>query len=64
VTEPGRTRKILTHVGEPLEHPPLAPAADKTLIGRSIVVETRHERLGFFDLASCRVHRRDRISSG
>jgi len=26
ITEPGRIRKILTHLGEPLEPPPLAPA--------------------------------------
>jgi hypothetical protein len=26
ITEPGPIRKILTHLGEPLEPPPLAPA--------------------------------------
>jgi hypothetical protein len=26
ITEPGPIRKILTHVGEPLEPPPLSPA--------------------------------------
>jgi hypothetical protein len=44
ITEPGPIRKILTHLGEPLEPPPLSPArsppTDWAAQGQSVSRET------------------------
>jgi hypothetical protein len=46
ITEPGPIRKILTHVGEPLQPPPLSPAREPPT-DRGELVQVHDDRLVF-----------------